>query len=271
MKRIIIMFGVCLLIVGIVPLEAVDGRRSEAQRFQIGVYKKAIISGDMLYMNNAQDVVEPHSGRLILVPLTENATPQTWLSYLGVDGTEWSALKQQSVALYPFCWDIVGQYFIVINIEELGRTRDLRFALISIPLQDVPGLTQLDIFPEEYGRSDLFPLADLFSPLVIRPRDSVFFDIVPFDQQMFHLYTTYEGVMTVWDYDPAVHETVLTTDWTAQPSPFALLKTRQKSWSQISTFPIDFEGPFRVIQLKEKTYIFSEHVRTIYLLEGERL
>ena len=265
-KIIMVFLGEFSMLIGI---QSASAQPVKVEPFRIGHYTKAIISGNTLYMNDAQYAPEPHQGNLIRIPLTQEENTQIIPSYAGVSV---AARPHSQYRTLPFCWDIVGPYFLAMNVEDLATPS---FVLLRIPLQELPNIfqrheTELDLFMS-YGLSDLYPLAHLFKFASTQQRMQIFFDIVSIDQDTFHLYRVVDGVMTVWENDKDAHLVLLTTNWNAESDPFALQKVQQKSWIELRSFPVDLKGPFRVILLQGETYIFSEHAHTLYRFEEERL
>ncbi len=274
MKRFFVFLNVCLVCINmanIIYADQLNTNRPTIQPFQIGQYKKAIVSDNILYMNDAQHVSKPNHGSLIIVPLSQSEQPQKIRSYFGVNVSGGSLYPYRTL---PFCWDIVEPYFLAIESDDLPFKHPM-FALVRMPLRDIPQLlnlheTKQDLF-QAYGLSNLYPLADLFDFAPVPDRMRMFFDLLPLDHETFHLYLAFDGMMTVWENDKDVHATMLTTDWNAVKDPFALQKIQEKSWFKRQSFPVDFEGPFWVFQIREQTYLFSEVVRQIYRIGEQEL
>ena len=276
---------VCLMCQSLFSLTTVADpppSRFDDQRFPVNDYQKAVISGQTLYMNTAPYTSEKHQGHLISVPLSSPHDPQYLWDYVGVHASKWSEREQRRVSAsdqYAFCWDIAEQDLLAINIEGSWRQGGPFFVLVRMPLADIAVLREKileagEAFLGKSGLSNIHPLARLFQSS-LAPRDQrsrVFFDIVPFDRKTYHLYIAYEGTMTVWDYDPDANE-ILRAQWgkLSTLSNAEYLDAKKKSWRQIRSVPVEFEGPFRVIRLNDTIYIFSEHLRTVYRYEGDKL
>lgn len=270
----------CLCFFSSTTMAEPPSSRFGAQRFQLTRCHKAVISGQTLYMNTAPLVREEHQGRLIRVPLSGHPDSQSLWNYVGVYAVGWSESERRVVDLgnqYPFCWDIAGQDMVAIDIKDGWMRGGPFFVLARIPLADIPVLQERimdfgEAFLGKNALSNMHPLEYLFRATPDDQRSRVFFDIVPYDRQTFHLYIAYEGTLTIWDYDPAVNE-LLRAFWrrNVSLSNEEWLDAKEKSWAQIRSVPVEFEGPFRVIRLNETIYIFSEHLRTVYRCEGEQL
>jgi hypothetical protein len=193
-----------------------------------------------------------------LIPSGVYVEEPSWEPFEG--STEMLLIGKPVANQFPFCWDITRNSFLSLNIVEIFPLGGPFFKLISIPFQHVPlpveegnQILQTNRSQSEHVISGMtFPLFRLFLAGGIERRSKVFFDISAFNDDAFYLYITYQGKMTIWNYNKEA-------------------KDFEDEWSQIQELPIEFEGPFRLIQLGETTYIFSESTGTFYLLEGDRL
>ena len=277
--------SMCLLCLCLFSFTTVAGppvARFDDLRFSLNRYQKAVISGQTLYMNTAPHVSEEHQGHLIRISLYAHPEPQLLWDYVGVHAVKRSISERRMVSVenqYPFCWDIAGETLVAIDIGGSWRRGGPFFVLFRIPLADIAILREKilemgETFLGKSAISDLYPLANLFDSSTA-PRDQrsrVFFDIVPFDRQKFHLYIAHNGKMTIWNYDQAMHEVMMATrDWSIKSSYERYMEARETSWVPMRSFPVDFEGPFRIIRLNDTIYIFSEHLRTVYRYEGDKL
>jgi hypothetical protein len=245
---------------------------SEYQPFLLEQYTKAIMSGNRLYIADGQDILFPYGGRLAVVALAGEHPPQQFPAYTGVFVEEYPETTDKPVPIgnqYQFCWDIVNGQLFSINITKHWNGFP-QCELMGISLDWIQGSANLrEIDPFTYHISYIHPLDKLLTSTFIQKRFWIFFDVAAFKEQAFHLYIASQGALTVWNFNKEMHE-FLRTDRRGM-SDEEIARAREKTWQEMTSVPIEFEGPFRVICLGKKTYIFSELVRTIYLFEGERL
>ena len=87
--------SLCLLCMYILSSIEVSGlSHFELQQFPVNRYQKAVISGQVLYMNTATHVREEHQGHLIRVPFSGHPEPQSLWDYVGVHAVTWSDKKR---------------------------------------------------------------------------------------------------------------------------------------------------------------------------------
>ena len=277
MKRIVLMMGIWG-IVCFTGLPVVFGaRRAELQPFPIERYKKAVITDGRVYMSDGQGVTAPFGGTLLMGALTAPSVVKMFPSYAGVfvedipeDGGNIRPISNH----FQFCWDISAGHIMSLNIINywLGGNAP-EFTLTDIPLHwlTASSAIRMDEPLETYGVSWISTLYDLF---FIVPRSLVFFDVIALDEKAFTLYTTYDGQLTVREFDRTVNDRIdmlwETNQWQNLPQD-ERDRLEEAEWKEIGSFPIDFEGPFWVIALGEQRYLLSEVKDTVSRVDKQGL